>query len=363
MKMFKKKLASVILAAALLAALSGQALAAFSDVPDTYLYKAEIDYCQAKGYVTGTGNGTFGPNGPLTRAQLAVVWCRLLMLRETNSGFTDITPLRNYYDTAAIVMSSLGVFGGTSDTTFSPDAGVTREQLALITARTFNLGVMNDDDYKIYADYAAISVWAQDAVSACINARVFQGLYDGTNLQPQSAVTRGEICKLLYTVSQPAYTVTVAPLTGGTVTAFPTTARAGTIVNLIVSPDTGKRLKAGTLVYNGSPVSGNSFIMPAADVLVNAEFETLPAQLMSIEITNLPSVTTYFAGEALDLTGMTVTALYSDGTSAVVSGYTAEPPAGTVLSAEGSFSVSISYSEGSITKTASFNVQVSVNPG
>jgi hypothetical protein len=360
--MLKKKFASIVIAAALLISISGQALAAFSDVPANHPYNTEIDFCASKGYMTGTGDMMFKPDASLTRAQLAIVWCRLLMIRETNTAFTDVSPLKNYYDTAAIVMTSLGILSGTSGTTFSPGSTVTREQLALITARTFNLGVADEDDYKTYADYAAISPWARDAVSACINAEVLDGLYDGQNFLPQTAVTRGELCRLLYSVSLPAYTVTIGPLSGGMIAAFPSVARPGTIIGLLVRPDTGKQLKAGTLKYNDTPVDGMAFIMPSADVVVTAEFENVPAQLESIEITTPPSVTTYFVGDTLDLTAMVVTAVYSDSTSAVISGYTTTPAVGAALNTEGSIPITVSYTEGGITKTTSFNIQVSANP-
>ena len=360
--MLKKKVASILLAAVLLVSVSGPASAAFADVPENHPYRAEIDFCEAKGYMTGTGNMMFLPDASLTRAQLAVVWCRLLMLRETNHTFTDVTPLKNYYDTAAIVMTSLGILGGTGASTFSPGTAVTREQLALITARTFNLGVADEDDYKLYSDSAAISAWARDAVSACINAEVFAGLYDGESFMPKAAVTRGELCRLIYSVSLPAYTVTIGPLSGGTIAAFPSVARPGTVISLLVKPDTGKRLKTGTLMYNDTPVDGMTFIMPASDVVVTAEFENVPATLESIVITTPPSVTTYFVGDTLDLTAMVVTALYSDSTTAVVSGYTTVPAEGTALNTEGSIPVTVSYTEGGITKTTSFNIQVSANP-
>lgn len=359
----KKKIVSVLICAILLISAGGQALAAFSDVPDNYPYKAEIDFCQSKGFLKGTSDTTFNPDGHLTRAQLAVVWCRFLQLRDANPGFTDITVLKNYYDAAAIVMNSLGILSGTSATTFSPDAEITREQLAVIATRTFNLGVADSDDYKTYTDSDAISSWARDGVSACVNAKVFEGLYDGGKaFSPQTAVTRGELSRLIYTVSLPSYTVTIGPLSGGTITAIPSVARQGAIVNLLVKPDTGKQLKAGTLMYNGGPVTGTSFIMPAADVVVTAEFEDAPATLSSIEITTMPSVTSYLVGDTLDLTGMVVTAIYSDSTTAVVDTYTTTPEEGTPLDAEGSHTVTVSYTEDGVTKTTDFNIQVNANP-
>ncbi len=77
----------------------------------------------------------------------------------------------------------------------------------------------------------------------------------------------------------PEHTVSIGPLTGGTITVSPPTAVPGTTITVTVTPDAGKRLKAGTLQYNdGSadyPIVGNSFLMPDADVTVTAEFEDI----------------------------------------------------------------------------------------
>lgn len=78
--------------------------------------------------------------------------------------------------------------------------------------------------------------------------------------------------------------------------------------------------------------------------------------LSRIAVTANPSKTTYKVGESFDPTGMTVTAFYEDGSSQPVTGYTitdgANLPAGKV-------SVTVSYTEGSITKTASAAISVS----
>jgi uncharacterized repeat protein (TIGR02543 family) len=75
-----------------------------------------------------------------------------------------------------------------------------------------------------------------------------------------------------------AYTVSIdSNITGGDITASPTMAAAGETITLSISPDTGKRLKAGSLKYTYGAeirdISGNSFTMPEADVTVTAEFE------------------------------------------------------------------------------------------
>ncbi len=357
-----KKIFSAILAAAITMSFTTTAFAAaFTDVPDSHPYKTAIDFCAAKGIVKGIGADTFLPDAKLTRAQFATLWCRSLSLKEENPGFTDITKLKNYYDSPAIVLQSLGILNGTSTTKFSPNEFLTREQLASLTMRAYKLGVADKDAYKQYTDFASVSDWAQDGISACINGKVFEGLYDGTDFKPGDLVTRAEVCKLIYNISSPAYTVTVGALVGGTITAEPATARAGTTITLTVTPDTGKQLKAGTLKYNETDITGTTFTMPEKDVIITAEFEDVSVILDSIAITSEPTKKTYIVGEALDLIGLVITANYSNNTNAAVTSYTTSPEGGSILSTEGAVTVTVSYTEGTVTKTATFTIQVTAS--
>lgn len=329
--------------------------AAFSDVPDNHPYKAAIDFCQEKGYVLGIGENTFQPDANLTRGQLATIWCRSLEIKATNHSFKDITGLTNYYDTPAVVMNSLGILQGTSSNMFSPSALVTREQLAVIAMRTYQLGVANDTAYTQYDDHASISEWARNGISACINAGLLDNLYDESSFLPGQPVTRAEICQMIYNIAKPSYMVSIDTLSGGTIAAEPTIARPGTTITLTITPDSGMQLKAGTLQYNGTAIEGTTFIMPAENVTVTAEFEnvsTTPVTLTSIAVTTPPTKTSYTTGESLDLTGMVVTATYSDSSTADITSYTTSPAADAVLDSEGAITVTVIASEDtSITTT------------
>jgi uncharacterized repeat protein (TIGR02543 family) len=70
----------------------------------------------------------------------------------------------------------------------------------------------------------------------------------------------------------------------------------------------------------------------------------------------------YTQNETLDLTGLIVTANYNDSTSAPVTDYTSNPADGATLSSTGQITVTVSYTEGDVTKTASFIVNVNAAP-
>ena len=75
---------------------------------------------------------------------------------------------------------------------------------------------------------------------------------------------------------------------------------------------------------------------------------TVSKVLDSIEITTPPTKTAYFSGETFNPAGMVVTAHYNDGSSAAVSGYTYSPNGAL---AAGNNTITVSYSEGGVTKT------------
>lgn len=79
--------------------------------------------------------------------------------------------------------------------------------------------------------------------------------------------------------------------------------------------------------------------------------------LTSIAITNPPTYTSYYDDEIFNTAGMEVTAYYSDSTSAVITTYSISPSGALPY---GTTSVTISYSEGGITKTTTQDVTVSI---
>ena len=79
--------------------------------------------------------------------------------------------------------------------------------------------------------------------------------------------------------------------------------------------------------------------------------------LTSIAITNPPTYTSYYDDEIFNTAGMEVTAYYSDSTSAVITTYSVSPSGALPY---GTTSVTISYTEGGITKTTTQNVSVSI---
>jgi len=125
---------------------------------------------------------------------------------------------------------------------------------------------------------------------------------------------------------------------------------------------------SGTLNNNGSIIINKSFTYSGAinnngEILVtgkitgagkvnfnplNTPLPKPPAFLVGIEVTTLPDKMTYFVGDTLDLTGMVVTATYSDGSTKEVTGWTSSPGQGGKLNYAQLVTVQVRYAEDGI---------------
>lgn len=73
------------------------------------------------------------------------------------------------------------------------------------------------------------------------------------------------------------YSITISTNLGGVITVNPTNAKAGEVVTITVEPDEGKQLVENSLSVNGKFVDEYTFIMPANNVIVEAQFENVDA--------------------------------------------------------------------------------------
>lgn len=132
-----------------------------------------IEFCLDNGIMNGTGDDTFSPDNTMTRAQFATMFYRLAgePAAPETSEFNDLTA--DWYKKAVNWAAANGVLNGTGGGSFSPDATITREQIATIFYRyaqtkglnvsEVSTGLDSYNDYDEIADYAKIPVaWCFD---------------------------------------------------------------------------------------------------------------------------------------------------------------------------------------------------------
>ena len=107
---------------------------------------------------------------------------------------------RTYADALFALAAETGAVKGTSETAFSPDTPVTREQLAAMLFRYAGLHGIDcsgRDDLRAFSDQAQVSAYARDAMSWAVEAGLIQGK-SGGRLAPRETATRAQIAMTLY---------------------------------------------------------------------------------------------------------------------------------------------------------------------
>jgi len=203
-KLFALLLVLALTASLLPAALAGSTGAAFRDVSTSAYYYESVNAMLEKGYMAGTGSGTFSPDAALTRAMVVTVLYNMAGKPTTayTAAFSDV-PDGKYYSAAVVWAAANGIAKGTAGK-FSPDAAVTREQLASFLynyASFLKLDVSAKADLSTFKDSAAVSSYAKDALAWCVSAKIVTGTA-GSRLQPKAGATRAQFAAMAYRFEQ-----------------------------------------------------------------------------------------------------------------------------------------------------------------
>lgn len=105
----------------------------FADVPPSAWCYDAVEYVASKGWMAGTSPDTFSPDGELTRAMLAVILWRMEggVATDNTAAFSDTEP-GAWYTSGLNWSVEHGLFSGYPDGTFRPNEPITREQLAVV---------------------------------------------------------------------------------------------------------------------------------------------------------------------------------------------------------------------------------------
>ena len=142
-------------------------------------------------YVIGFPDGTFGPDHPITRGQVATIIARACL--EDFAEGSDYGNPGNYNDVeehwanSAIAFCSLkGVFTGYEDGTFRPDRYISRQELAAVVARL--AGVQPNEGLN-FVDSGDVANWALNGVYTNVANGWVNGYEDNT-FRPLNDITR-----------------------------------------------------------------------------------------------------------------------------------------------------------------------------
>ena len=172
----------------------------FTDVRETDWFYDDVAFAYENGLFSGTTATTFSPYASMTRAMLVTVLYRLEGEPTVTgrSGFSDVT-IGSYYEAAVTWAADNGIVNGTSAVTFSPSENVTREQMAAILCRYAQYkqyGTSASASLSAFSDAAAVSTYAKAPLSWAVAEKLVNGT-DG-KLLPRASATRAQVAAILH---------------------------------------------------------------------------------------------------------------------------------------------------------------------
>ena len=170
----------------------------FRDVQPANWFYNDVYYCWENGLMNGMSARTFAPQGTTTRAQFATVLYRMAGSPDVSGmtcPFTDLLA-NSWYENAVIWGYNQGVINGTSATTFSPDASVTREQMVTMLFR-YSGAAAPQGSLAQFSDANRISAYAVPAVLWAVQNNIIKGMDDGT-FNPKGEATRAQLAAILH---------------------------------------------------------------------------------------------------------------------------------------------------------------------
>ena len=171
----------------------------FSDLGNAQWAESAVSYLAGKGVVAGRGDGKFYPNDIMTREEFV----KLIVLAfdiydgAAAASFDDVSADSWSYPYIASA-ARLGIVTGNDNNEFNPSGSITREDMAVIMHRVYNIAGLKGQTAELdFADADSISGYAKEAVGVLSGASIINGMGDGT-FAPKSAVTRAQASKVAY---------------------------------------------------------------------------------------------------------------------------------------------------------------------
>ena len=171
-------------------------------LPSPLWYHEAVAFCLAQGALTAEAGGYLRLSDAASRGEVVEMLWKLC-------GSPDPSPLTMpFQDTpegtelakAAQWARDAGIVNGATETTFSPDNHVTRQQFAAFLYR----GIEPKEESSgldAFPDAGMVSEWARDAMSWCVESGLVQGTAEGL-LHPQGNITRAQAAVILYRLEQ-----------------------------------------------------------------------------------------------------------------------------------------------------------------
>ncbi|MBP1967350.1 5'-nucleotidase C-terminal domain-containing protein [Paenibacillus aceris] len=200
----KKTLTTRLTALALVTVLTSSfaSSAAFAETAapaPTSTMKSDMRLAIDNGAVEGYGDSDYRGASAATRAEVVTMVNRAAKLNSADPASVTFTDLANWQKQAVANAVAAKLISGFADGTFHPDAPVTRQELAELIVKAVTGGQLpsvNENVLNYFKDSASIAKESRPYVAYAVISGIFAPTLDG-NFNPTAAVTRDEVAKAL----------------------------------------------------------------------------------------------------------------------------------------------------------------------
>lgn len=177
----------------------------FQDVT-THWSKADVNDLASRLIIQGASEDHFSPDRSITRAEFTTIMLRALGLHNPkdsqNISFSDISP-SDWYAQDVKTAVSYGLISGYEDSTFKPNGQITRAEAMVIIDHAMSIVQLEKvktnaaaiEILSSFADEAAISDWARQAVASAVKMGIAQGV--DNQLAPSENITRAQTATMI----------------------------------------------------------------------------------------------------------------------------------------------------------------------
>ena len=174
----------------------------FIDVNNSAWYSRAINYLVSKGYAEGVTDTSFAPEQNITREEFVKMVISSFRLEDNSAetSFKDTNKNAWHYMYIASA-NKYHIVNGESDDFFGVGFNITREDMATILSRVFNLKNINLEENEVseFVDKDTISSYAAENVVKMQRMNVINGFEDGT-FRPKEYATRAMAAQMIYNI-------------------------------------------------------------------------------------------------------------------------------------------------------------------
>lgn len=153
-----------------------------------------------RGLMAGVSSTAFAPDRSLTRAEAAVVLCRLFDLSPAPSSQKDFSDTRQHWARTYIRTAQYhGLVSGVGDNRYAPDSPVSRQEMAVMLDQALSLNVSIPSRSPFPDVSRQETPWSYQAILRLYQAGILSGFDDGT-FRPAARLSRAELAAMLYNI-------------------------------------------------------------------------------------------------------------------------------------------------------------------